>query len=274
MGMSDTSYGSDAFRRVAANERVLVYIEGAGPRATWRRLRSGYLERVRYRRRVPPITIPLTADPAGRMIAEHLAIREGRRFRFREAQGVLALPETFAEYQRGRHRQAMRTNVRRARATGLTIPLPSIEQWGPPQGDIRFSWIRPGPIERWEVLDADGEMVGYSILTVDEHVALLHGLVSSVTDARWLLHTAIVERLCGRPKLLITNSAAMYRESYGSHHFQQLLGYEIRRLEVRRVSERAASPVASTGAAHPDLDRLRAQRAPQELAGERPVGSP
>jgi hypothetical protein len=254
MDTPDTGYGSEAFLRVAANERVLVYIDGAGPRAIWRRMRSGYVERAWYRRRLPSIPIEVTAEPAGVMIAQHLAIREGRRFRFREAQGVLPLPAAFAEYQRGRHRQAVRTNVRRARAAGLTVPPPTLETWEPPPGDIRAPWISPGPIERWMVLDAEGAMVGYSIVSVDEHVALLHGLVSTVSDARWLLHTAIVERLCGNCRLLITNSAAMYRESYGNHHFQQLLGYQIRRLQV------LDAPARPTPAARPAVAVLRGLR--------------
>jgi hypothetical protein len=272
--MPDIGYGSEAFLRVARNERVLVYIEGSGPRAIWRRMRSGYEERAWYRRRLPLIPIEVTAEPAGIMIAQHLAIREGRRFRFREAQGVLSLPAAFTEYQRGRHRQAVRTNIRRARAAGLTVPPPSLETWAPPPLDIRAPWISPGPIERWMVLDAEGAMAGYSIVSVDEHVALLHGLVSTVTDARWLLHTAIVERLCGKCRLLITNSAAMYRESYGSHHFQQLLGYQIRRLQVRDVPAHPAPAPSPLARYFAGSNRLRLQRAPQELAGERPVGSP
>ena len=262
--MREAGYGSEAFARVARNERVLVYIEGSGPRALLKRAVSGAVERAWYRRRLPAVSIRLTDSPAGRMISEHLSVREGRRFRFRDAQGVLSPPSSFDEYLRGRHRQALRTNVRRARASGLQVPEPSHETWRPPPGDIREAWIGPGPVERWQVLNADGEMVAYSLLSVDTYVALLHGLVSTVTDARWLLHTAIVERLCGHCERLITNSAAMYRESYGNHHFQRLLGYEIARLRPTGLIVGAPAPdqplaaprrLAQTGAVRDERHR-------------------
>ncbi len=231
----DTGYGSTAFTRVADNERVLVQIQGSGPRAVWRQIASGSVERALYRRRLPAVTVALTDSPAGRMIGEHLAIREGRRWRHRDAQGVLRLPADFTEYRRGRHRQAMRTNVSHARRAGLSVTSSTLDTWSPGPGDFRVPHITPGPIERWMALDADGTMVADSILSVDAHVALLHGMSSTVGPARWLLHTAIVERLCGCCELLLVNSAAVYRESYGSHHLQRMLGYQIARLRVIEV---------------------------------------
>jgi hypothetical protein len=252
----DTGYGSDAFARVARNERILAPIEGAGPRAVWRRIGSGSLERAWYRRRLPAVTVQLTDSPAGRMIGEHLAIREGRRWRHRDAQGVLSLPADFADYRRGRHRQAVRTNVNHARKAGLTVTSRTLDTWGPGPGDFRVEYITPGPIERWMAFDPDGRMVGDSILSVDAHVALLHGMVSTVSPARWLLHTVLVERLCGSCELLLVNSAAVYRESYGSHHLQRLLGYQIARLRVPEpLHELTSGPRSS-------LDRAREQRSP------------
>ena len=229
---TECGYGSEAFARVARNERALVQIEGTGPVAMGRRIMSGSLERAWYRRRLPPFSIQLTDSPAGRMIDEHLAIREGRRWRHRDAQGVLVLPPDFADYRRGRHRQAMRTNLNHARRAGIRVTATALELWGPGPGDFRAGLITPGPIERWMALDGEGTMVGDSILSVDAHAALLHGMVTTVGPARWLLHTAIVERLCGHCEVLLVNSAAVYRESYGSHHLQRLLGYQIQRLQV------------------------------------------
>jgi hypothetical protein len=243
----NTGYGSDAFERVARNERALVAIPGSGARAAWQQITHGSVERALYRLRLPTVTVQLTDSPAGRMIGEHLAIREGRRWRHHDAQGVLVLPADFADYRRGRHRQAMRTNVNHARKAGLRVTSCTLDAWGPGPGDFRNQHITLGPIERWMALDRDGTMVGDSILSVDAHVALLHGMSSTIGSARWLLHAAIVERLCGSCRLLLVNSAAVYRESYGSHHFQRVLGYQIARLRVaepRRELEAGSSPAS------------------------------
>jgi hypothetical protein len=222
------------FLRACAIAPACREIEGHGPRAVWLRFRTGSLLLKWYCLRLPSIRIRLTASPAGRMIGEHFAIREQGRWRYRRAQGTLRLPGEFSQYLGGRHRQAVRTNVAHARSAGLTIESVTIDNWSPGPGDFRAAHIAPGPIERWMVLDPDGELVADSILSVDDDVALLHGLVSSVTYARWLLHTAIVERLCGRCSVLLTNSEDAYLMGTGNQHFQRLLGYGIARLRLPR----------------------------------------
>jgi hypothetical protein len=203
-------------------------------RAVWLRIWAGSPLLMWYRLRLPSIRIRLTASPAGRMIGEHLAIRERGHWKYRRAQGVLLVPADFSQYLRGRHRQAVRTNLTHARSAGLTIESCTVDNWAPGQGDVRAAHIAPAPIEKWMVLDPNGEMVADSILSVDEDVALLHGLVSSSSDARWLLHTAIVERLCGRCSVLLLNSDDAYLMSTGNQHFQRLLGYRIARLRLPR----------------------------------------
>ncbi|HWB70137.1 MAG TPA: hypothetical protein VG518_09195 [Solirubrobacterales bacterium] len=208
--------------------------------------------------------VRLTAAPAGRMIGEHFAIRAGRHWRFRRAQGVLMLPADPSHYLRGRNRQAVRTNVSHARGADLTVSSYMIDDWAPGPGDIRADHIAPGPIERWMVLAPGGEMVADSILSVDEDVALLHGLVSSVTYARWLLHTAIVERLCGCCSVLLINSEDVYLMGAGNQHFQRLLGYGIARLRLLHPSP--GTRVTSV----PETDRKRESAAGE---GGRPPSS-
>ena len=242
--MPRTGYGMPLFlgvRRIAAECRE---VEGAGPEAVWRRLRIGSLWIAWYRLRVPSIKVHLTDAPAGRMIAEHLSMREGRRRKYRGAQGFLTLPADPAEYLRGRHRQAVRTNVGHARRMGLRVVSSAVDDWAPGESDCRAPHMRAGPVERWMVLDADGGVVADAILSVDEQVALLHGLVSYRTNARWLLHTAIVERLCGCCDILLTNSDDAYQLTLGTIHFQRLLGYDIARLRPRRApSPRSGAPL-------------------------------
>jgi hypothetical protein len=220
-----------------------------------------------YRFRLPSMNVRLTASPAGRMIGEHFAIRAEGRWRFRRAQGVLPLPAEFSQYLRGRHRQAVRTNVSHARNADLTVETYIVENWRPGPDDTRAAHISSGPVERWMVLDSNSEIVADSILSVDEDVALLHGLVSSVTYARWLLHSAIVERLCGHCGVLLTNSDDAYLMSNGTQHFQRLLGYRIARLRLPRATREqgARAPLTALsrftadhglGARDPDADEL------------------
>jgi hypothetical protein len=234
--MPDTGYRSELFLRACGVAPTCRGIEGQGPAATWERLRAGSLTLARFERSLPSVTVRLTASPAGQMIGEHLAIREGRRLRYRGAQGVLRLPADFGAYLRGRHRQAVRTNVGHARRDGLTVSSSLVQSWEPGLDDTRRGLLTPGPIEWWQVrgTDSDAPPVAEAILTVDDEVALLHGLGSSVRHARWLLHTAIVERLCGLCGVLLVNSDDAYLLGPGHRYFQQLLGYEIARLELPR----------------------------------------
>lgn len=233
--MQETGYGSDRFLRACATSLACREIEGQGLAASWGRFRAGSLSLARYERSLPVVPVRLTEAPAGRMIAEHLAIREDGRFRYRGTQGVLRLPANFGSYLRGRHRQAVRTNVGHARRAGLTVTSTELEIWRPGPDDTRRDFITPGPIEWWQVRSADiDQPAAEAILSVDEEVALLHGLGSRVGEARWLIHTAIVERLCGKCRVLLVNSDDAYLLGEGHRYFQRLLGYEVVRLELPR----------------------------------------
>jgi hypothetical protein len=245
--MRDTGYGTAVFRRACRITAACREIEGSGPRARWRRLRAGSLMLTWYRLRLPRVTVRLTTSRSGVMIREHFAIRQDGRLRYRGAQGVLPLPAEFAEYMRGRHRQAVRTNVGHAKRAGLTVMSFALDAWMPGADDSRLPYIAPGPVERWIALDAEGQIVADSIVSIDERVALLHGLVSTASNARWLLHTTIVERLCGCCDMLLTNSDDAYLMGAGTQHFQRLLGYRVSRLRVTR----SARPPRVTRPAHP-----------------------
>ena len=247
--MRRTGYGTPLFlgvRRIAAECRE---VDGGGLRALWKRLRIGSLWITWYRLRVPSIEVSLTTAAAGRTIAEHLAVREDGGFKYRGAQGFLALPADPREYLRGRRRQAVRTNVGHARRMGLEVVSVAVDNWTPGKVDCRAPYLSPAPVERWMVVDRDGDVVADSILSVDADVALLHGLVGDRTHARWLLHTAIIERLCGNCRILLTNSDDAYELTLGTIHFQHLLGYEIARLRLPRRGPETAPPAASQPAA-------------------------
>jgi hypothetical protein len=245
--MPDTGYGSSTLQRACDVSRACREIEGSGPGANWRRLRAGSLTLARYRRSLPTVDVELTASSAGQMIGQHFAIRSDGRLRYRDAQGVLRLPADFSEYLRGRHRQAVRTNVGHARRAGLRIESRRIDDWVPGDGDSRSGHIQAGPVEWWLIIDADDTLVGEAILSVDKDVALLHGLTTTATFARWMLHAAIVERLCGQCQVLLVNSDEAYTLSAGNQHFQRLLGYEIGRLRLHRSPSPRRQTVLTVG---------------------------
>lgn len=253
--MEHTGYGSEDFLRACRLAAACRAIEGGGPRAAWGRWRAGSANLARYRRRLPLTELRLSGAPPGRMIAEHFAIRAAGGFRYRTAQGVLDLPADFADYMRGRHRQALRTNIGHARRQGYTAHSYAVDNWVPGLDDTRRAAINPGPIERWLLVGPDGAVVADSILSVDRDVALLHGLVSFAPNARWLLHAAIIERLCGDAKLLLTNSDDAYLLAPGNQHFQRLLGFQISRLEISDVPDVAPVPSPHPAGLHwpPDV---------------------
>ena len=149
--------------------------------------------------------------------------------RFRLAQGVLHLPDDYATYLRGRQRQAVRTNVSRARNDGLRCVRIAVPQWTPPEHGRA-----PGaPVERWQAINRAGLVVGDAWVTVDDECALLHSLISSEPNVRWALHSTIVEHLCmSGCRHLLTNSHDVFLMPPGQQYFQRLLGYSVGRLSV------------------------------------------
>jgi hypothetical protein len=188
---------------------------------------------IRFLYALPLTKVGLSDGPAGLAIAEHLSLRRWGIPRFRLAQGVLYLPSDFATYLRGRRRQAVRTNVHRARDLGIDCHSRTLPAWTRPGEKL----TRSAPVEHWWAATRDGATVGEAWLTVDEECALLHSMTSSERYARWLLHTAIVERLCAaRCRLLLTNSFDLPLMSPGQQYFQRLLGYSIARVRLQPSS--------------------------------------
>jgi hypothetical protein len=245
--MPETGYGSPTLQRACDVSRACREIDGSGPRASLRRLRAGSLTLTRYRRSLPTVDVRLTPSPVGQMIGQHFSIRRDGRLCYRDAQGVLRLPADFSEYLRGRHRQAVRTNVGHARRAGLRAEVEFVPDWAPGTDDSRLAYITPGPVERWNLLTADGVIAAQAILSVDEEVALLQGLMSLVPHGRWLLHTAMVERLCGSCEVLLINCDDAYLMPPGVQYFQRLLGYEIARLRLDRAPSPRRETVLAVG---------------------------
>ena len=203
---------------------------------------------------IPRTRIRLSASPSGERIRAHLDLTRWGLPRFRLAQGILHLPRDHRAYLRGRRRQAVRTNVARAREQGIRCSHTVVSDWAP----LDHRDAPAAPVQLWQARNLRGDRVGEAWVTVDEHCALVHSLVTSESGVRWLLHTAIVEHLCERGcRQLLTNSHDAFLMPAGHQYFQHLLGYSIGRVRPsvgpsRRLTappRRAGALVALVGAA-------------------------
>jgi hypothetical protein len=229
---------SDCASRLHAGLRRLT------PRGLLRILSQGPVL-VRFLWELPGTTVHVSDSPSGLAITEHLSLTRWGIPRFRLAQGVLHLPSDFPSYLRGGRRQAVRTNVRRARDLGIDSHSRTLAAWTRPGEKL----TRAAPVEHWWATSRDGATVGEAWVTVDEECALLHSMTSSERYARWLLHTAIVERLCAaRCRLLLTNSFDVPLMAPGQQYFQRLLGYSIARVRLQpssgAIAVRRRMPIA------------------------------
>ena len=215
-------------------------------------------------RGLPRIEVRLTGEPAGERLSAHFGHRLWGIRHARVAQGVLVLPAEPGRYARGRSRQAVRTNMRKARAAGIACrPLDSA--W-----TQRATWQGLGrrvdtadedrfaiPGDRWwGAFAPDGGPVAFAQVTVDREIALLQTLASLDRPTRYLLHTQVVEALVGANVRYLVASAPMAPLLEPAlQYWQRLLGYQIANLSVStasparwelRVAEVDAEPAVST----------------------------
>jgi hypothetical protein len=198
--------------------------------------------------------LPVTDLQARKADADAWRFRTGFATRRKLAWAVLDLPTAKDHYLTGRHRQALRTNLRHARARGMTSSRVSYEAWfeaastilkardltpGPEQD-------RPGPGQRaayYVARDACGEPLAFAEVALFGQFATLFTLVSrpdrqpDSSWARYQLHTCLVLDLgsCGA-KHLLTGSALT--ETAGTQYFQHLLGYQARNLRLTVIPSR------------------------------------
>ena len=176
--------------------------------------------------------------------------------RRRMAWAILDLCAAEEHYLVGRPRQALRTNLRRARALGVTSSRVTYETWfeavsavleargnkpGPEQD-------RPGPgqqVAYYVARDAHGAALAFAGAALFGQFAVLFALVSrpdqqpDASWARYQLHTFIALDLgCSGVEHLVAGSAL--REPPGTQYFQHLLGYRAGNLRVNVIQSGAA----------------------------------
>jgi hypothetical protein len=169
----------------------------------------------------------------------------GRRL----AWAVLDLPAAEEHYLVGRHRQALRTNLRHARALEVTSSRVTYETWLEAASVVlRARGAQPGPHEDrhrrpaayYVAQDARGTPLALAAAALFGQFAVLFALVNrpdrhpDASWARYQLHTLLALDL-GRSGIehLLTGSAL--REPPGNQYFQHLLGYRARNLRFKVI---------------------------------------
>lgn len=198
----------------------------------------------RLLRRLPVATVVLSALPAGRLLYNRWSRQSWRKA---ASHACLALPSDADSYLRGRHRQAVRTNLHRADKIRLTCrPVPT--DW-----DVTRQALRAGTfaslldeidrieqpdavIKSWAVFDSDGVALGRAVALVDERTAvllLLHGPpdLGVAHQTRYLLHTAVVADLIRSGVRSLVVESILGAPS-GLKYFAARLGYRACRLHV------------------------------------------
>jgi hypothetical protein len=215
---------------------------------------------VRLMRKLPVETLAVSALPAGQILGERWSRQSWRRA---ASHACLPLPSEPETYLRGRHRQALRTNLHRADKISLTC------HQVPTDWDTTRRSLRAGPfaslvtrldgmddldasIKSWAVFDAEHRPLGRAVALVDEKTAVLLELrgppdLGVAHQTRYLLHTAVVADLIRQGvRHLVVES--ILGAPAGLKYFAARLGYRACRIRVVRNGQTTARtlPRAST----------------------------
>jgi hypothetical protein len=198
----------------------------------------------RLLRKLPVQTVALSALPAGKLLYDRWSRQSWRKA---ASHACLPLPSDADSYLRGRHRQAVRTNLHRADKIRLTCrPVPN--DW-----EVTGQVLRSGTfaglyeeleqleqpdavVKSWAVFDSGGGVLGRAVALVDERTAvllLLHGPtdLGVAHQTRYLLHTALVADLIRRGvRNLVVES--ILGAPPGLKYFAARLGYRACRIRV------------------------------------------
>ena len=241
--LPEAQYGGELF------ETASRYLRGVASSSGLGRLRHtvrprGFAASARLVAKLERLTVSPSDSPSGRAIRAYLEERRYGIPTHRVAQGVLVIPHSSQVYLRGRHKQAVRTNLHRAQKERLSCrQLASL-----PEREVFADLIDPGFADSWErelligdpehtcwaVFDADGQPNGLGVVSVDSEVALIWSLACRGHSGRWLLHTEIVSEMANRGVrcLLVATKMTPVLQP-GLQYFQRLLGYQVVHLTLR-----------------------------------------
>jgi hypothetical protein len=206
----------------------------------------------RLLRKLPVETLAVSALPAGQILGDRWSRQSWRKS---ASHACLPLPSDPETYLRGRHRQALRTNLHRADKIRLTVrPVPT--DWDPTRRALQA-----GPfaslvtrldemdeldvaIRSWAVFDAENRPLGRAVALVDEKTAVLLLLrgppdMGVAHQTRYLLHTAVVADLIRQGvRHLVVES--ILGAPAGLKYFAARLGYRACRIQVVRAGQKTA----------------------------------
>lgn len=212
--------------------------------------------------------ILLSPSSAGRALHQYFNERFLGVFpQNRLCRGVLLLPARHTDYLRGRRRQALRTNLRRAADAGigcewivesspaLDAAREILDRRLAPSTEADLSALT----HDWAALfarpemtlaiarDAHGKPRALLAAVIDESVCVIHAAVASSHEARWALHDHLVRLLIDRGVSYLLSEGGGPFGALGFdpevHHYQHLLGYELRHLSPRIAPAADAAPV-------------------------------
>lgn len=242
-GGADVQYGGQTF--ASASRFVQRHANWVGPyepahgeTEEWCSRWSGAAALARVLVSLPRVDARLSLSESGREIDTYLGTRARGVHHHRIAQGILKLPRHIEEYLRGRSRQAVRTNLRRADAAGIDCILTSHhEQRRSAAAALGISnWVDPPRDPVW-IARAGSKDIGILWATIDTQWALLRALEASQSEARYALHTALVAELCAKGvTYLFAQGANALLLPTGQQYFQKLLGYGVAHLRLRGAS--------------------------------------
>jgi hypothetical protein len=228
--------------------------------------RAGLAAAVRVWRSLPVVDLPIGPGAHGTEVASAF----GGPVRFspqdRGPVAVLQVPGTLAEHLAGRPRQALRTNVSRARTAGISYRTVTADderraavravaglRHQDPGAMIRDRGDGDAPSRMLVATTADGESVGLAEVVVDGTSAALTTLVTAPDSPagpalRYLLHLAVVEDLVGEGVELLVVSGSMLLTPAGTRYFQRRTGFVPARVRLVRDQSSSGRSVSSDAA--------------------------
>lgn len=233
--------------------------------------------------RTPSERVVLSTSVTGQALIEYFGERSFGVFpQNRLCRGVLVLPDHHSDYLRGRRRQALRTNLRRAESAGIeceaiTDPQAAFAEverivdqrqvpLTPEELPVLASWravVEQPEMTLFMARDRLGCPLAIIGAVIDDDVCVIRLALASSHDARWALHDHLVRTLIARGVSYVLGEGGGPFGALGFdsniHHYQHLLGYELRHLRPHtprrvRAPEQNALPAdvsAGTGSRQP-----------------------
>lgn len=171
--------------------------------------------------------------------------------RHRLCRGVLLLPEDHSDYLRGRRRQALRTNLRRAVSAGISCEVVSDRSRVLDEileVDRQKNSVHDTDVESWRAALARpeftlmvarnkrGDPLAFAGVVIDEAACVISVTAAISHEARWALHDYLVQILIAqRVRYLIASGGGPFGAlgySANVQQYQHLLGYELRHLSA------------------------------------------